>query len=166
MNDKKTILVAESKTADYSGEDIIAAVRKSANRLFLALVVADSYAIGQISDDLNKHIRVLADGNAFIDHWKKYKRITVESHRWTNIARNQGGFASDPHQELAAFAVALGTKLPKARSAQTIDTEEMRNAAKAIFLSVEEEVAEDLSALLIHAADEIDRLRAIAAAYA
>jgi len=40
-----------------------------------------------------------------------------------------------------------------------MNTHELRKAAMAVFLAVEEDVARDLSAKLNGAADEIDRLR-------
>jgi len=40
-----------------------------------------------------------------------------------------------------------------------VDTKELRKAAAAVFLAVEESVAYDLSKKLIEAADEIDKLR-------
>jgi len=43
-----------------------------------------------------------------------------------------------------------------------MDTSELRKAAKAVFLAVEEHVAKELSEKLNAAADEIDRLRAAA----
>ncbi len=40
-----------------------------------------------------------------------------------------------------------------------MDTNELRKVAKAVYLATEERIADDLSARLLEAADEIDKLR-------